>query len=97
MHPLAGAYDGYLVHTGFGFGAPLSQAPLPDITVPAPTTLRTDLDVRVLQFETETELASGFLVARQPDTRNLRTWELAGAAHYDFYGLGARVHRRRRR
>jgi Alpha/beta hydrolase domain len=88
VHPLAGAYDGYLVHTGFGRGAPLSQAPLPDITVPAPTKLRTDLDVRVLQFETETELASGFLAARQPDTRNLRTWELAGAAHYDYYGLG---------
>ena len=86
--PLAHAYDGYLVHSGFGRGAPLSQAPQPSVVAPGPTRLRTDLDVPVLVFETETDLASGFASARQPDTHRLRTWEVAGTAHYDYYGLG---------
>ena len=55
---------------------------------PSPTRLRTDLDVPVLVFETETDLAAGFANARQPDTHRLRTWEVAGTAHYDSYGLG---------
>ncbi len=85
--PLAHAYDGYLVHSGFGSSAPLSQSPLASVVPPAPTRLRTDLDVPVLVFETETDLAAGFASARQPDTRRLRTWEVAGTAHYDYYGL----------
>jgi hypothetical protein len=88
VHPLARVYDGFLVHSGFGTGAPLSQTPLPAVAPPTPTRLRTDLDVPVLQFETETDLAAGFIGARQPDTRRLRTWEVAGTAHYDYYGLG---------
>ena len=86
--PIAHAYDGYLVHSGFGIGAPLSQSPQANVASPAPTRLRTDLDVPVLVFETETDLAAGFASARQPDTHRLRTWEVAGTAHYDSYGLG---------
>jgi hypothetical protein len=85
--PIAHAYDGYLVHSGFGSGAALSQSPQPSVVPPAPTRLRTDLDVPVLVFETETDLAAGFANARQPDTHRLRTWEVAGTAHYDYYGL----------
>ena len=47
-----------------------------------------DLDVPVLQFETETDLMQlGFIAARQPDTDRLATWEVAGTAHFDQYGL----------
>jgi hypothetical protein len=88
VHPLVPVYDGFFIHSGFGTGAPLSQAPLPTITPPTPTRLRTDLDVPVLQLETETDVSAGFIDARQPDTPMLRTWEVAGTSHYDYYGLG---------
>src|SRR5262245_33777931 len=87
VHPLVHTYDGFLVHSGFGRGAALSQTPQEAVPTPAPTRLRTDLDVPVLQFETETDLNAGFIAARQPDTRRLRTWEVAGTAHYAAYGL----------
>jgi hypothetical protein len=88
VHPLVNVYDGFLVHSrGFG-GAALSQAPLPNTPVPAPSFIRSDLNVPVLQFETETDLLSlGFIGARQPDTDRLATWEVAGTSHFDQYGL----------
>jgi len=88
VHPLARVYDGFLVHSRGGGGAPLSQSPQPSIAAPTPTFIRTDVDVPVLTFETETDLITlGFLPARQPDTRHIRTWEVAGTSHYDVYGL----------
>ena len=88
VHPLVHVYDGFLVHSRGAGGAALSQAPLPGVPVPAPTLIRDDLDVPVLQFETETDLVTlGFLAARQPDTDRLKTWEVAGTAHFDLYGL----------
>jgi hypothetical protein len=42
-----------------------------------------------LVFMTETDLALlGSLATQQPDTRDVRTWEVAGTSHYDAYGLG---------
>jgi hypothetical protein len=88
VHPVAHVYDGYLVHSRGGGGAALTQAPQPTVTPPSPTFIRNDLDVPVLQFETETDLITlGFLAARQPDTSRLRTWEVPGTAHFDDYGL----------
>ena len=91
VHPLAGVYDGFLVHSrgaGGVFGAPLSQSPQPSIATPAPTFIRTDLRVPVLTFETETDLTFlGFYPARQPDSRRFRLWEVAGTAHADTYLL----------
>jgi hypothetical protein len=88
VHPLAQVYDGFLVHSRGAGGAPLAQAPLPIVAVPGPTLIRTDVDVPVLQFETETDLITlGFLAARQPDSAHVATWEVAGTAHFDFYGL----------
>ena len=85
VHPLAQVYDGFLVHSRFGAGAALSQAPLPQIDAPAATLLREDLDVPVLVFQTETEVPA--LQARQPDSDTHRLWEVAGTAHFDMYGL----------
>jgi alpha/beta hydrolase family protein len=88
VHPRAHVYDGFLVHSRGASGSPLSQAPLPTVTTPSPTFIRTDLHVPVLQFETETDLIQlGFLAARQPDTRRIATWEVTGTAHFDLYGL----------
>jgi hypothetical protein len=79
VHPLAKAYDGYLVHSRFANGAGFEPTSLsPAVAV------RADLGVPVLQFVTETDLVNlGFKAARQPDTDKLRTWEVTGTAHAD--------------
>jgi hypothetical protein len=83
VQPRAGIYDGFLVHSRGGTGAPLlddaDANPVPDVAH-----IRTDLDEPVLQFETETDLFGlGFHAARQEDTASVQTWEVAGTAHAD--------------
>lgn len=88
VHPLAGVYDGYLVHSRGGGAAALSQDPLPAITAPNPTRIRTDLDVPVFTVQTETDVFQlGSYASRQPDTDLLRLWEIAGSSHADTYTL----------
>ncbi|MFN8542782.1 MAG: alpha/beta hydrolase domain-containing protein [Candidatus Binatia bacterium] len=88
IHPLAKVYDGFLIHSRSGGAAALSQSPEPAVPGPTPAFIRTDLDVPVLTFETETDLvALGFQPARQADTRRVRLWEVAGTAHGDTYQL----------
>ena len=82
VQPLADTYDGVLIHSRGGGAAPLRVDPpaLP----PNGTLVRTDLDVPVLIFQTETDLGIlGFLAARQPDAKHVITWEVAGTAHAD--------------
>lgn len=79
-----GIYDGYFVYSSAKFAGPLT-----DVDTPEPTFIRTDLHVPVMLFETETDLiVGGYASARQPPTRFIREWEIAGGAHYDSYGLG---------
>jgi hypothetical protein len=88
IHPITGVYDGYLIHSRGGSAAPFadSELSLADETIPDGVKIRTDLDVPVFTFETETDLTRlGFTPARQPDTKNLRLWEVAGTAHADAY------------
>ena len=87
VHPLAGVYDGYLVHSRGAAGAALSQAPLAAIATPNPTAIRADLDVPVFVFQTETDVYNSNLGARQDDAKTFRLWEAAGTSHYDTYGL----------
>ena len=84
VHPLAGVFDGYLVHSRGPGGLPLTQDPEP-VSAPAPTLIRDDLDVPVLVFLTENDF--GVTAFRQPDTDRYRHWEVAGTSHYDLYGL----------
>jgi len=94
VHPLTRVYDGFIIHSRAGWGAPVgleSDSLLGDGT---PVQVRSDLDVPVLQFITESEIffpLGGTYHARQPDTARLRTWEIAGAAHADqhLFGEGA--------
>jgi hypothetical protein len=37
-------------------------------------------------FQTETDVSFSNLAARQPDTSTYRLREVAGTAHYDYYG-----------
>jgi hypothetical protein len=85
--PLVDLYDGYLVHSRGASGAPLG----PGVFPPDPTHSRTDLEVPVLVLSAETDLVGGMLGyarARQPDGPWFASWEMAGTAHVDAYGLG---------
>ncbi len=83
-----GVYNGYFVYSRFASAAALSQAPQPTIDAPAVVLIRTDLTVPVMMFETEADVAVlGYVAARQPPTKYIREWEVAGTAHYDTYGL----------
>jgi Alpha/beta hydrolase domain len=83
VQPVARIYDGFLIHSRGGGGAPLVDSP--SILGDGVAHIRGDLDVPVLQFETETDLFGvlGFQRARQDDNDTVRTWEVAGTAHAD--------------
>jgi hypothetical protein len=86
IHPLYNAYDGYMIHSRGDGSSALAQEPQVAIPTPDATLIRTDLNVPVMTFETETDvLLRGYAAARQPDTDLIRTWEVPGTAHGDYY------------
>lgn len=86
IHPLYNTYDGYMVHSRGDGSSSLAQEPLVSIPTPSAPLIRTDLNVPVMTFETETDVVFlEFANARQPDTDMIRTWEVAGTAHGDYY------------
>ncbi len=89
VQPIAHVYNGFLVHSQFGTGAPLSQAPQTSVLAPTPTTIRSDLGVPVLEFETQTDVFNSNLTDRTffGNPSNFRLWEVAGSSHFDHYGL----------
>lgn len=92
VDPLAVIYDGFLVHSRFGPGAPLDGMSIFDESDTPPTVaFRRDLRVPLLTVITETDLfggpREGYYFARQPDNELLRVWEIAGAAHADNYTI----------
>jgi hypothetical protein len=98
VHPLSPAFDGFLVHSRGANITPLDgdftsdRERDPSEALEDGVRMRTDLDVPVLLFETETDLTLlGYAHARQPDTELVRTWEVAGTAHADAHLLRAVV------
>ncbi len=89
VHPTAKVFDGFLVHSRGGSGAPFNvtaDAQAERDSMPPAAAIRSDNTTPVLTFQTETDLtALGYLPARQPDTKHFRLWEVAGAAHADLY------------
>jgi hypothetical protein len=91
---LAGVYDGFLVHSRFGAGAPLDGVPaleaLQEGTLDT-APFRDDLRVPVVNVITETDLVgavlTGYYRSRQPDNDRLRTWEIPGTSHADAYTI----------
>lgn len=82
-------YDGFFVHSrGAGAAQPDGSRAVSDSSTPFH--MRTDLDVPILVFQTETDVGPllRFATARQPDTDLLRIWEVAGTAHADSYLVG---------
>jgi len=85
IHPVVRLFDGFLIHSRGPSGAAINAT---ENVVPAIGHIRGDLTEPVLQVQAETDLFGlGFYPARQPDTDNLRTWELAGTAHADQFTL----------
>lgn len=89
VQPVADAFDGFFIHSRGAGAARLdgSRAVGPGAQ---PARLRTDLDVPVLVFETETDVGPllRFGEVRQPDHRHLRIWEAAGTSHADAHLVG---------
>lgn len=86
--PLAGCFDGYLLHGRPGNPASLSG--WDGRTRAGRVRVREDTASPVLILQSETDVV-GVLAAvgsRQPDTGGLRLWEIAGAAHADTYTIG---------
>jgi hypothetical protein len=87
--PLAQVFDGYFVHSRFDGAADFDGRPrVVDADARPGYQIRTDLDVPVFVFETETDVIRGYGLARQPDTDLLRVWEVAGTGHSDTYLAG---------
>jgi hypothetical protein len=86
IQPQTSMFDGFLVHSRFAVGAPVSEGGAG--AVPNPTLVRTDIKKPVLVLESETDVPR-HLPARQPDSAYYRLWEVAGTAHFDEDGLHA--------
>lgn len=97
IQPLTQEFDGFFIHSRGGPALPLAPAPDTkslDITAAItglPMTIREDLGVPVFMLESESDVLGvlGFVAARQPDTKSIVSWEMAGTAHVDLYMLGA--------
>ena len=87
IHPLALAFDGFMVHSRSSGGSKLTQSPLPDVSVPSPLAIRNDLAQPVMVVQAEGDVIGSNLGARQPDTARFREWELAGTSHADSYTI----------
>jgi hypothetical protein len=58
--------------------------------------VRTDLKIKVWKLNSETDVIIGQGAARQPDTDNFRTWEVAGDSHVDTQFIASRAKLRER-
>lgn len=91
-------FDGFLIHGRAGTAAPFDGLYLRATNTNELSRLtrqfsdghriREDARVPVLTFQSETDVTLlGGGRARQPDGERFRLWELAGASHFDTYGL----------
>ncbi len=105
VDPIVGLYDGFLVHARGGQGADLSgpEGGTPSVVsaessfseraaerrhLPGEPIVDSRVPVITVQTESELGLMSG-TKARHVDGEHTRFWEIAGASHFDTYGLRA--------
>jgi hypothetical protein len=82
VQPLTEAFDGFLIHSRGDSAA--TFGPDPAAKPPAVVAIRTDLGVPVLVLQSETEaLRTKVPGGGQPDSADLRIWQVAGTAHAD--------------
>jgi hypothetical protein len=80
--PITNIYDGFMIHSRGGSGTELGPGPAD--ASPKIAHIRADLRVPVMMLATETDLFGlRFYKAFQPDTKLIRTWQMAGTSHVD--------------
>jgi Alpha/beta hydrolase domain len=90
LQPLTHTFDGIFIHSRGGSGASLGGTSISSSSGPKNLRIRTDLDVPVFMFETQTDLIElGYAPAEQPNTKLIRTWQVAGTSHADAFVVGA--------
>jgi hypothetical protein len=90
VHPIDPAFNGFLIHSRGAGAVPLDAKLAGSSIVQGGVLIRTDVDVPVFLFETETDLTLlGYAHARQPDSKFVHTWEIAGTSHVDAYLIRA--------
>jgi hypothetical protein len=86
--PTEQLFDGYFIHSRVHGSASLMPQTTStiDFASRSPVQVRNDLNVPVMMVQTETDL---FILDSytdlQPDSKNFRLWEIAGASHADRY------------
>ena len=83
VHPMTRVYDGFLIHSRGAYAAALGDGfLLGDDGRPATARVRADLDVPVLELQTEYDVVAGRgYLTRQAPNAHYRRWEIAGASH----------------
>ena len=92
LQPLSHPFDGIFIHSRGGGGAGINGGSVTSSSLNSDLRIRTDLHVPVFMFETQTDLIElGYAAAQQPNTRYIRTWEVAGTSHADEYLVGPSI------
>ncbi|WIY00576.1 alpha/beta hydrolase domain-containing protein [Amycolatopsis mongoliensis] len=81
VQPVRKSYDGLMIHGRATLAAPIGDG----VVGPLSARIRTDLDAPVFVLQSETDVVASASVRQ--DTARVRTWEVAGTAHADQYGL----------
>jgi hypothetical protein len=104
IDPHARLFDGFFVHGRPGVGVSIDGVFIPSARgEPMEATrvaisskgerIRQDVRVPVLVLQSETDvILLGGGLAEQPDSDDIRVWEMAGAAHADTYTVGVGRH-----
>lgn len=86
--PTEKLFNGYFIHSRVHgtVGLAPDTNPITNSASRSTVKLRDDLGVPSMMLETETDLVLlGAAADRQDDSKNIRVWEIAGAAHADNY------------
>lgn len=76
-------FDGFMIHGRANTGAPLRSGD----KLPSNASIRDDLKAPVFLLQSEMDVTLQAATSRQPDTGNIRQWEVAGSSHADQYML----------
>lgn len=84
IQPQSRAFDGFLIHGRPAVGQPINFGLADLLNTPLQARIRQDIPAKVLQLQSEMDVMTAFgWTARQPDSARVRTWEVAGASHFD--------------
>ncbi|QFU91886.1 alpha/beta hydrolase domain-containing protein [Amycolatopsis sp. YIM 10] len=81
VQPVDGVYDGLMLHGRAALAAPIGDGVIGALSAK----IRTDLKEPVFVLQAETDVV--FSSSVRQNTARVRTWEIAGTAHADQYGL----------